>query len=54
MQKETQMGEKDMILYCAVTARKTRKLAGIVSVVRGGHGEEWRGSKGRAVQNEYI
>ena len=54
MQKEAQMGEQNMILYCAVTARKPRKLAGMVSVVRGGHGEEWRGSKRRAVQNECI
>ena len=48
------MGEQDMILYCVVTARKPRKLAGMVSVIRGGHGEEKSGNKRRAEQNEYV
>ena len=35
-----------MVLYSVVTARKNRKLAGMVSAARKDHGEEYWGKKG--------
>ena len=47
-QKAPKVGEQEVFLSCLMTARKDRKLAGIVWVVREDRGEEWGGSKRRA------
>ena len=48
-QKAPKVGEQEVLLSCLMTARKDRKLAGIVWVVREDRGEEWGGTKRRAV-----
>ena len=52
--ERSKIGDQDMDLYCVVMARKNRKLAGMVSVVKEDYGEEWRGNKRFAVQCECV
>ena len=42
------MDEQGMLLYCVITTRKTRKLAGTIMVIREDQGEQSRVNKGCA------